>query len=213
MKIVKIICYLLCVINLNTSQGQSLGRKFSKLSSPEKCWVIFHPFKAKRAYRISNEVQRVSDSIQQTNLLDKDKNGGQVDAFRHAFWMASLAQRIGRRSAKSLGKAHEKGNYRQYKKGKIEDGSLPDFKSSEMDLQNNQIGIEIYRKNKKASKQELIQIIIQQIKSGKLKILKKDKNGYYLNCNGSLIPKNEYYGKWKNSKCLIPSIKGQKPPF
>ena len=95
MKIVKIICCILCVINLNTLQGQSLGRKFSKLSSPEKCWVIFHPFKAKRAYRISIEAQRVSDSIQQTNLLDKDKNGGQVDAFRHASWMASLAQRIG----------------------------------------------------------------------------------------------------------------------
>ena len=44
-------------------------------------------------------------------LLDKDPSGGQVDAFRHAYWMARLNEEIGKNAAKSLGKAHEKENY------------------------------------------------------------------------------------------------------
>lgn len=196
-----------------TSYSQSLRKKFSKLSRPEKCWVIFHPFKAKKAFQISLEARRVSDSIQKTNLLDRDSNGGQVDAFRHCYWMATLAQKIGKCSAKSLGKAHEKGNYRQYKKGTLEEGTLPDHKSSMMDLKNNEIGIEIYKNNKKATKKELLLLIIKKIKEGNLQILKKDEKGNYLDCKGSLLTTNEYYGKWENSKCLTPSIKRQKTPF
>lgn len=213
MKIFKIICCVIFILKTNTSQSQSLRKSFSKLSGPEKCWVIFHPFKAKRAFIISQEAQKISDSIQKTNLLDKDPNGGQVDALRHSYWMATLAQKIGRRSAKSLGKAHERGNYKQYKKHKLEEGTLPDLKSSEMDLYNNNIGIEIFRNNKKASKKAYLKLIIEQINLGKLKILKKDNNGKYLDCNGGLLPINEYYGKWENSKCLITSKKRLKHPL
>lgn len=187
--------------------SQSSAKGFKKLSSPEKWWVILHPFKAKRAYKISLEANRISDSISKTNLLDNDKNGGQVDAFRHSYWMATLAQRIGRHAAKSLGKAHEKGNYKHFKKEKLEDGTIPDKPSSEMDLYNNTIGIEIYKENKKACKREFIKLIVDQINQGKLKIIKKNINGDYVNCEGVLLSKNEYYGKWENSKCIITSKK------
>jgi hypothetical protein len=213
MKNFKTIWFLFFLLVFLKSNGQSLKKSFFKLSGPEKCWVIFHPFKAKRAFRISLEARKISDSIKQTNLLDKDANGGQIDAFRHSYWMATLAQKIGRRSAKSLGRAHEKGNYRQYKKNKLEEGTIPDKKSSEMDLFNNNVGINIYRKNKKVSKKRYIELILDKINQGKLKILKKDNKGRYLDCNGSLLPKYEYYGKWENNKCLIPSIKGRKPPL
>lgn len=185
--------------------AQNNKRGFRNLSSPEKCWVLFHPFKAKRAYRISLNAQRISDSIGKTNLLDQDRNGGQVDAFRHAFWMATLAQEIGKFSAKRLGKAHEKGNYKQFKKNKLEEGTRPDKPSSEMDLFNNDIGLSIYKKNKKASEEELISLIIKNIEEGNLKTLKKDTYGRYEDCDGNLIDLKNYKGIWKTPKCLIKS--------
>lgn len=196
---------LLILLCLNIGFGQSNKTGFKKLSSSEKCWVIFHPFKAKKAYKTSIAAQKTADSIATTGVLDGDKNGGQVDAFRHAYWMASLSQEIGKRSAKSLGKAHEKGNYKYYKKNKLEDGSIPDEPSSEMDLYNNNIGILIFKENKKADKNELIEIVIQHINEGKLKILKKDTHGNYQNCYGENINLEAYKGEWNNPKCLINS--------
>lgn len=62
----------------------------------KKWWVIWHPFKAKKALEISIDTKRVSDSIRKTNLLDGDYAGGQIDAFRHAYWMARLRIEIGK---------------------------------------------------------------------------------------------------------------------
>ena len=95
---------------------QSNWQAFKKLSCAEKTWVVFHVFKAKKAFEVSKEAQRVADSVAKTPLLDGDKNGGQVDAFRHAYWMARLHQEIGKNAALKLSKAHEKSNYQQYKK-------------------------------------------------------------------------------------------------
>ena len=72
----------------------SVCKQFKRISSPEKCWVINHIFVAKKAWRITQYVRLQTDSIQKTNMLDGDANGGQVDAFRHAFWMASLSQKM-----------------------------------------------------------------------------------------------------------------------
>ncbi|MEI6864762.1 hypothetical protein [Flavicella sp.] len=202
----KTILIFIFLINLfHTSSAQNHKQGFKNLSSPEKCWVIFHPFKAKRAYRISLQAQKTSDSIAKTTLLDQDKNGGQVDAFRHAYWMATLAKEIGKNSAKSLGKAHEKGNYKQFKKNQFEDGTHPDKPSSEMDLFNNNIGINIFKENKNVNKMELISLVIEKIKKGKLKILKKDIYGHYNDCNGKSINLKEYKGIWETPKCLINS--------
>ena len=96
--------------------SQSSSKSFFDLSGPKRTWVLFHPFKAFKSLRISKETNRVSDSIRKTNLLDGDASGGQVDAFRHAYWMARLHQEIGKSAARSLGKAHEKENYLTYKK-------------------------------------------------------------------------------------------------
>ena len=94
------------------SVSQSNWKQFKKLSSPKKIWVLFHPFKANKALMVSKEAYRIADSIKKSPLLDGDASGGQVDAFRHAFWMASLTAEIGWRKARKLGVAHEKGNYK-----------------------------------------------------------------------------------------------------
>lgn len=189
------------------SYSQANLKSFFKLSGPKKTWVLFHPFKATKSLKISKEANRVADSIKKTNLLDGDAAGGQVDAFRHAYWMARLTQEIGKRAARSLGKAHEKENYITYKKRKLEDGVVPDEISSTMDLFNNEEGIKLISKGSIVSKNGLVYRIINAIKFGKMKIIKKDKNGNFLTCDGKTLKEEELKGKWKNNKCLVNSNK------
>ena len=185
--------------------SQSNWQKFKKLSCAEKTWTVLHIFKAKKAYLVAKEAQHVADSIATTNLLDGDKSGGQVDAFRHAYWMARLRQEIGKRAARSLGKAHEKTNYQQYKNSLLEDGEAPDKISSDMDLFNNDMGLSFTQKGVSHPKDGLIYSIVNAILAGKLKVIKKDKHRNYLSCNNKLITKKELKGKWHNNKCLINS--------
>ncbi|MDF1518426.1 MAG: hypothetical protein RQ864_09810 [Lutibacter sp.] len=187
--------------------AQSNWEKFRKLSAPYKKWVVFHPFKAKKALEISMEATVVSDSIAKTDLLDQDKAGGQADAFRHAYWTARLQQEIGKRAAISLGKAHEKDNYKTFKKNKTEDGVVPDQASKEMDLFNNKVGLQFSEKGILTSKNELVHKIINAILKGDLKVIKKDTAGNFLTCDGEIIPSAALGLFWQNSKCLIPSNK------
>ena len=204
----------LAFLTVSTSvSSQSSLKDFFKLSGPKRTWVLFHPFKATKSLKISKETNRVADSIAKSGALDGDRSGGQVDAFRHAYWMARLTQEMGERAARSLGKAHEKENYLTYKKSKLEDGVVPDEISSEVDLYNNDQGIKLISKGSKVSKKGLIYRIINAIKSGKLKILKKDKKGNYLTCKGEVIAKEDLKGKWKNNKCLISSEKDKNLPY
>jgi hypothetical protein len=202
--LVKNIWILFIFIN-GYSFSQSKNSSFFELSSPEIHWIILHPFKAKKAFLISNDALRTTDSICNTDLLDKDKSGGQADAFKHSYWLAGLTQTIGERAAIKLGEAHEKGNYKDYKKNKLEDGFVPDKLSSEMDLYNNNMGTRIALENKDLNKSELIEIIIREIQEGKMKILKKDESGNFLTCEGIVIPRDSLIGKWVNDKCLVSS--------
>ncbi|MBE7690109.1 DUF6973 domain-containing protein [Tenacibaculum piscium] len=187
------------------SFSQSNWKKFKKISTPKKIWIIFHPFKAKKAQRISKEAYRIADSIKKSPVLDGDGAGGQVDAFRHAFWMASLRQEIGKNASRSLGKAHERENYKTYKKRKLEDGVIPDKIATTMDLFNNNIGLSLSKKGKIIPPKKLIHKVIKAIKNGRLKIIKKDANGNFLTCNNTPISEKSLKGKWENNKCLVAS--------
>ena len=106
-----IVCTLLLAIPDLSAQNNNLFKKFCGLSRPEKCWVIAHPFIAKKIWKITQKVLEITDSISKISTLDGDKNGGQVDAFRHAYWMASLTKYMRGGKALRLCKAHERGNY------------------------------------------------------------------------------------------------------
>jgi hypothetical protein len=174
-------------------------KSFKELSCPEKWWLIGHPFVAKKALKVSQLARLKTDSIKENNILKGVGNGDQVDAFRHTYWMASSTQAIGQRKAKRLGIAHEKGNKRDFKKGNKEEGSLPDKISSEMDLFNNEVGIKIGKENP----EKLTQTIIEEVKKGSCKIIKTDKQGNFLDCQGNVIPLEYLKGKWENNKCLV----------
>ncbi len=184
---------------------ENIFQRFKKVPLPEKIWVFTHPFVAKKAWQITAEVQQKMLEIKNDSRLDGNENGGQVDAFRHAFWLASLAQKLDKQKARSLGKAHEKGNYSNFKNKTLEEGSLPDATACEMDLKNNEVGIEIGSTNKNASPEQLAEIIIDFIKDGKLWVVRKTSDGRFLNIDNQIISEEEYIGKWKNPKCLVPS--------
>lgn len=201
----RIVLFCLLVFSFSfITNAQSTKSQFSKLSGPEKCWVFWHPFKAKKAFNVSLEALRVTDSLDGVGILGHDINGGKLDAFKHSYWMAIMSRRIGKKPALKLGKAHEKGNYETFKKGQLEDGFLPDKPSSDMDLFNNKMGVEIAEAHKHLTVIELITVLVEAIEKGDLRVLRK-ADAAFLTCDGRIIPANEFKGKWENEKCLVPS--------
>ena len=182
-----------------------LINKFSKRHWPEKWWVLSHPFIASRVWKLTQHTQDVTAKVENDISLDGDINGGQVDAFRHAFWMAMITRHFSSKTAKHLGKVHEKANRIDFKKRRHEDGALPDKTSSDMDLKNNEMGIRIALRNPACSENELADLIKQAILKGDLWILKKNMDGNYLDWQGHILFPDDFKGKWYNKRCLVPS--------
>ena len=204
-----IFCLLLFLSANNDVHGQtSASGSFLKLSCAEKWWVIGHPFVAKKAYKITIEARLMSDSLKNHKSLDGDANGGQIDAFRHSYWMARLAQTMSWRKAIRLGRAHERANYKSFKHRKSdEEGSVADSISTEMDLFNNKIGVTIGCNNRNCSKKELENMIMNALLQGRMRVISKDLNGNPLDCNGQRIDQKIYIGIWNIPKCLTSSAK------
>lgn len=202
----RLLILFLFLISADGILAQSLSAQFFKLSCAEKTWVVTHPFKAKKAFSITQEAREETKIILQENLLDSFPHGGRLDAFRHTYWMARLTQCIGSRAARSLGTAHEKGNYRSFRKGRTEDGALQDQTAVEMDLFNNEQGIQLGIINSQSSCDSLRTIIVTAIHNGQLKILKRSESGQLTNCEGDIISISKRSKKdWKLPYCLVPS--------
>ena len=170
-----------------------------KISAPEIAWAITHPFIAFKVKAITKRAMFVTDSIEKAGIL-KDRSGGQLDAFKHAFWMALLSQKFKTQKVYKLGLAHEKYNYRQSKKGK----GGGDQAASEMDLWNNKVGIDIGYINRNISEDSLINMVITAIMRGEMRVIKKDKEGNSLDKQGQLID-NSTLKTWENNRCLVSS--------
>lgn len=193
------------LLSFSVSTEASSFSEFFKLSRYEKWWVLTHPFVAHKAFLITHETRMETDSMRKDISLDQDPYGGQVDAFRHAYWMARLAQNMKWKKAISLGVAHEKANYLSFKKNKKdEDGVLSDSLSSVMDLSNNKIGVALGCNFKSSSPAEIKTMIIHAILEGKMIVLKKNKTGDFLDCYGKVVL-NSIEPNWFTPKCLVSS--------
>ena len=84
---------------------------------------------------------------------------------------------------------------------------MPDEISSEMDLYNNEQGLQLISKGSEVSNKGLMYRIINAIQNGEMKIIKKNEQGNFLTCDDQLISSESLQGKWKNNKCLISSKK------
>ncbi len=175
-----------------------------KLSTYELKWAIGHPFAAIKVKKISKKCDAAFLSGDIKQQLDSYSSGGQLDAFRHVFYMAAYSQKIRVKKVRKLGKAHEKANYRQFVKSQNEEGELPDSLASVMDLQNNELGFAIGCNNRKISIEELKTKVIQDIRNGKAVIFKRDHRGAYVDCAGHPLQKANVT-KWYIPKCLVPS--------
>jgi hypothetical protein len=200
----KLVCCFLLFSGLANAQT-NIRKEFQKLSCPEKWWVIFHPFIAKKTFRVTQQARTVSKEIVKSQWLDGDENGGQVDAFRHSYWMALLSQHICWRKARWLGKAHEKGDYINFKKNRLEEDVLPDSASGAMDLYNNAVGIEIGRANKNLPDNDLQTAVRDSILSGKMKVIYKNQNRQPLDCDSKVIDLEKYRHQWNIPKCIMNS--------
>lgn len=198
----KILFFLIIYLFASFSVAQNDKINTKEVSCPEKWWAVKHPFALKKAKKVTIETKKIVNQLKKDTILKGCGNGGQIDAFRHAYWMARLTQEIGHRRAKRLGNAHEKGNYKAFKNGEYEDGAVPDKISSEMDFFNNEVGIEI---GKNTSVEATKETVIKAVLNGECKVLKMNNQGEYLTCEGEIIPKETLIGKWENNKCLVGS--------
>ncbi len=186
--------------------AQGTWNSFWQLSGPEKCWVLSHPFIANKARKLTIVADSTSRYMKKNGMLDGDISGGQIDAFRHAYWMAIMSQNFCWKKAIALGKAHEKGNFNQFKKGRTdEESSLPDSISGVMDLFNNEAGARIGCQNKDLGHDSLKELISNEIRNGKMKIILKNKNGDFTDCDGNIIDLKLYLKRWNVPKCIVKS--------
>ncbi len=179
------------------------AQKFSDRSSYEKHWGFFHPFAALKVKKIYKQCLPYYNELKKTNALDVFENGGKLDAFRHAFFMAAFTQKIKVKKIRKLGIAHEKGNYKHFLNGINEQGELPDSLSSVMDLQNNELGLQVGSENKKKDLRDLRDLVTEEIKKGSAVYFKRNLNAKYQTCSGEIIELENYRSKWFIPKCLM----------
>jgi hypothetical protein len=184
---------------------ESVFQKFRKVRLPIKIWILTHPFVARKAWQLTEESLKIAESEISDSDLDGDFSGGQVDAFRHVFWMAYLTQNIGSRKALKLGTAHEKSNEIDFRKRAMEENYLPTFVACKMDYLNNETGAKIGLENPNLKKEDLIVLVKKTVFGGKTVMIKKNKIGQFLDSEGKIIPEKEYIGLWHTSKTIIES--------
>ena len=116
--------------------------------------------------------------------------------------MALLGQEFRAGKARSLGRAYERSNYQQWKRGQLEDGGVQDSCSSKMDLLNNEVGIRIGRANREMGNAELAGMVMDSVAASAFWVISKDSDGRSLDAQGNVLPDSEWKGKWVNRRIL-----------
>lgn len=102
-------------------------------------------------WRIKEDAEKFAERFSKNNELGLENGPG--DAFRHAFWNASMTRQFGADWTKQYTDAHEalKGN--------------PKTKAF-MDMWNNKLGIKIAQENPNASQAEMATLIAEAVRNG-----------------------------------------------
>lgn len=187
------------------SSAQNAFQSYKNLSQPERKWVRQNPIAALRTYKLSQMAAAEAQKYVNDPEFDGDGSGGMVDAFRHTLWMALTTQKIGKRKALALGRAHEEKSKLYFESCDPSEPNLPDSIDSEMDFINNQKGADIGIKYPKATYEELVQIVRNTVVSGQCYKIKKNSKGEYLDYEGNVIPQEAIQGKWITPKILVKS--------
>jgi hypothetical protein len=176
-----------------------------KRSKYEWRWAFTHPVAALKVKLISKKCYHIYNLKVREAVPDSFSNGGKLDAYRHVFFMAAFAQKVKSKKIRSLGIAHEKGNRKDFERNIPEDGEIPDSLSTVMDLANNESGITIGASNKRLSIDSLNKLVLVMIEQGNSVIMKRRKDGTYLDCNDKPLDLKLYFRRWSIPKCLVKS--------
>lgn len=182
---------------VNNAQQTTSKKHNSNIGINCVLWTVAHPFVARKALVISQEVIILTDSFSiKFNLSTLHHN--QTDAFKHALWMVLLSKEIGIKKAKKLGFAYELDGKSKFKKRRTENNEA----MSIMDLNNNAYGLILFSNFKFRSNDELIIQIINDIYAGNLFILKQDCLGNFLDSQNKIIEKEI---TWSSKKIVLQS--------
>lgn len=193
----QLIVLLVAILSNNTYFAQQ------PVSRYEFRWAFFHPLAALKIKKQLPKALAIYSDMKKSGLPDTYNSGGKLDAFRHVYTMAFLARTIRARKLRKLGKAHEKGNERQFRKRQMEEGERPDSLAGEMDLRNNELGFRIGAANRRADNLFLKELVLQAIKDGKAWYLKRNARSEYVDCDGKGLDPDLYRESWYVPKCLV----------
>ena len=192
----RFVVILLLLLTYTNCRSQSKVKQYRVLTAIEKKWVRHHPLAALKVFHINAIVNKEVNECSEKKLVDTLFNGGTADAFRHCYWMALCAQKIGIRKAISLGESHERGNREQFEKGTTDDAVLQDSISCMMDLYNNKVGAGIVQNINSLAK----------IEAGELKIMRRNNQNQFIDYEGNEVVKPKgAQRKWNLPYCLVPS--------
>lgn len=175
------------------------------LFDPVALWGISHPFAAVKIQKINRQCLSIYHQKELKTRLDSFSSGGQLDAFRHVFFMAAFHQKVKAKKLRKLGRAHENKNYRQFLKGETPGEWQHDSLSMVMDLHNNEVAFGLKTDTHSVSLEELKEKVIQSLLSGKALIMKRNRKGQLLKCDNSLLRPEDYGKVWYIPKCLVSS--------
>jgi len=191
-----LIIFLILVLSAQVSSAKPRTSRY------EFWWALGHPFAALKVKKIYSKASKLYDENSLKVKLDAYPSGGKLDAFRHVFYFAAFAQKIKPNKVLKLGKAHEKTNYLDFKRGILEDKFAADSLSCVMDLLNNEVGVKLGRENKNKSLEELKLKVIDLVNNGDVYHILRDREGRFIDCNNNVIDMSIYKGKWYIPKCI-----------
>jgi hypothetical protein len=140
------------------------------------------------------------DSLNKEKFLGGNSEGGRFDAFRHVFWMYSLSKELGKEKARRIGKIYEKYNEYVFKTQTM---SGYDKAGEDMDLFNNEVGINLSKENIVDSL--VFSRIEELILNGEVKIIKKNDKQESLDKDNNIIKDSVWKKSWQNDRVLINS--------
>lgn len=191
-----IILFLIFLISVQISEAKPRTSRY------EFWWALCHPFAALKVKKVYKKASKLFDQNELKVKLDPYTSGGKLDAFRHVFYFAAFAQKMKPKKALKLGEAHEKTNYLDFKRGKLENETTADSLSCVMDLLNNEIGVKLGRENRKISLEELKQKVIALVNNGDVYTILRNDKGEFIDCKNNVIDVSLYKGKWFVPKCI-----------
>lgn len=195
------IVFLVCCNQLMAQNKKMIIRS---MSCKNKVWAIRNVSSLKKALVISNEVLNTMDSLYRENLFETNSEGSRLDAFRHIYWMYSLASEIGIEKSRRIGLIYE--DYNQYVFS-VRSCSGYDLAGRLMDEYNNELGLYLFSKIGVREKEKVFEEIMNLISRGCARIVAKDKLQRSLDVNNNVIPESEWKSQWNNNRCLIKSNK------